>query len=98
MARKEVPDPRAAERAEHLGVALYPSDAGTFAALVEESGLTRSGWVRGAVRAAAADPAVARAIADAGDRIGHGGKRPGAGRPRRASEVAANVDKAQEES
>lgn len=98
MARKGVPDPRAAERAEHLGVALYPNDAERFAALVEESGLTRSGWVRGAVRAAAADPAVARAIAEAGDRVGHGGRRPGAGRPRRVSEVAESVETDQEES
>lgn len=72
------------ERAAHLGMALYPDDAQAFSALVESSGLTRSGWVRGAIRAAAADPVIAAVIAAAGDRTGHGGKRPGAGRPRRS--------------
>lgn len=86
MARKTPSDPRATERAAHLGMALYPEDAALFGALVAESGVTRSGWVRGAIRAAAADPEVARAIAEAGDRTGHGGSRPGAGRPRRLSE------------
>lgn len=87
MTRKSgrpIPDPREHERAEHLGLALYPADAQAFAALVESSGLTRSGWVRGAIRAAAASPAIAQAVTEAGDQTGHGGKRPGAGRPRRS--------------
>lgn len=93
MTRKSgpIPDPRAAERAEHLGLALYPQDAALFAALVEDSGLTRSGWVRGAIRAAAASPEIAAAIEAAGDRTGHGGPRPGAGRPRRVSEPSGKV-------
>ncbi|WP_123825095.1 hypothetical protein [Kocuria soli] len=83
MTRKDgsISDPRAHERAQHLGLALYPADASAFSALVESSGLTRSGWVRGAIRAAVADPEIEQAIAAAGDRTGHGGKRPGAGRP-----------------
>lgn len=91
-----LPDPRAAERADHLGMALYPDDARAFSALVESSGLTRSGWVRGAIRAAAASPEIAQAIAEAGDRTGHGGKRPGAGRPPKpvgSSEADGKVQK-----
>ncbi|PKZ40779.1 hypothetical protein CYJ76_11260 [Kytococcus schroeteri] len=81
---------------EHLGMALYPADAQAFATLVEESGLTRSGWVRGAIRAAMASPEIAQAIAEAGDRTGHGGRRPGAGRPRRVSEQGESVDHQEE--
>lgn len=93
-------DPRADERAAHLGMALYPADAQAFATLVESSGLTRSGWVRGAIRAAAADPEIAQAIAEAGDRTQHGGRRPGAGRPPKepgSSEQGESVSKEQEE-
>lgn len=79
MTRKK--DPRAAERASHLAVALHPDDAARFTAVLADSGLTRSGWVRGAIRAAAASPEVARAITEAGDTTAHGGRRPGAGRP-----------------
>lgn len=82
MTRKRTrSDPRASERATHLAVALYPEDAQRFDAVLTSSGLTRSGWVRGAIRAAAADPDLARAIAEAGDPTSHGGRRPGAGRP-----------------
>lgn len=62
-------------------MALYPEDAQAFAALVNESGLSKSGWVRGAIRAATASPEIAAAIAGVGDRTGHGGLRSGAGRP-----------------
>ena len=81
-------------------MALYPEDALAFSALVAASGLTRSGWVRGAIRAAAADPAIAQAIADAGDRTGHGGRRLGAGRPQKAaglSEQGESVSREREE-
>ncbi len=91
-------DPRAAERATHLAVALYPADAQTCDGVLAESGLTRSGWVRGAIRAAAASPDVAAAIAEAADQTGHGGPRPGAGRPRRVSEADATVEEQEEES
>lgn len=94
MTRKPPSDPRAAERASHLAVALYPENARAFEVLVAESGLTRSGWIRGAIRAAATDPAIARAITEAGDTTGHGGPRPGAGRPRRLSEQG---DKAEQD-
>lgn len=40
-------------------------------------------WIRGAVRLAAADSELARRIADAAPDTGHGGRRPGAGRPRK---------------
>lgn len=65
-----------------------------LAALVAESGLSRWRWVRGAIRAAAADSAVAAAIVAAappeqrgGARPGTGGKRPGAGRPKRSGQA-----------
>lgn len=91
--------------ARSIQATLDEETARALTRLVAESGLSRWRWVRGAIRAAAADPAIATAIAAAappeqrgGARKGAGGRRPGAGRPRRASEVAANVDKAQEES
>lgn len=89
--KKPIPDPRAAERASHLGIALYPDDSARFEALLTASGLTRSGWVRGAIRAAAADSEIAAAIAEVGDKTAHGGARPGAGRPRKASDADESV-------
>lgn len=69
---------------------LDEDEARMLLRLVDDAGLARWRWVRGAIRAAAADPAVARAIADAappdrrgGHRTGTGGARPGAGRPRK---------------
>lgn len=97
MARKTPSDPRASERASHLAVALYPEDSRTFEALVQSSGLTRSGWIRGAIRAAAADPAIAQAIAETGDRTGHGGSRPGAGRPRQVVSEQGDTTEAQQQ-
>lgn len=68
-----------------MQVALYPHDNATFEAVLAASGLTRSGWIRGAIRAAASDPDIAWAITEAGDHMGHGGIRPGAGRPAQGS-------------
>lgn len=89
MARKyvDVPDPRETERATHVQVALYPGDAAAFDAMLAVSGLTKSGWLRGAIRVAAADPEVAQAITKSADNVGHGGWRPGAGRPPREESV-----------
>lgn len=68
--------------------------------LVVESGLSRWRWVRGAIRAAAADPEVAAAIVAAappeqrgGSRPGTGGRRPGAGRPRKAQAMSERSGK-----
>ena len=44
--------------------------------------ISASAWLRGAVRIAACDEGVADRIADAAPETGHGGPRPGAGRPR----------------
>lgn len=75
-----------------------------LASLVKSSGLSRWRWVRGAILAAAADPKVAAAIAEAapperrgGPRPGAGGRRPGAGRPRRTSQLRATDDGASAE-
>ncbi len=43
--------------------------------------LSGSGWIRGAVRVALEDDDIAARIADAAPDTGHGGQRPGAGRP-----------------
>lgn len=78
---------------------LDEETAEMFVGLVEESGLSRWRWVRGAIRAAAADPKIAAAIVAAappeqrgGRRPGTGGRRPGAGRPRRSSVPGENVE------
>jgi len=91
--------------ARSIQATLDEETAQALADLVAHSGLSRWRWVRGAIRAAAADPAVAAAIAAAappeqrgGARKGAGGRRPGAGRPRRVSEADATVVKDQEES
>lgn len=69
---------------------LDAETAQLLASLVKSSGLSRWRWVRGAILAAAADPAIAAAITAAappegrgGPRSGAGGRRTGAGRPRR---------------
>ena len=70
--------------------------------LVAASGLSRWRWVRGAIRAAAADPSVAAAIVAAappeqrgGARANAGGARPGAGRPRKRPGSPAENGEAQ---
>lgn len=62
---------------------LGDDEAHLLLRLIDESGLTRWRWVRGAIRAAAADPAIAQAIVDAAPPDRRGGARPGAGRPRK---------------
>lgn len=51
--------------------------------LTEAVEMSRALWVRGAIRAAEADPDLARQIADSAPESEHGGARPGAGRPKR---------------
>ena len=79
---------------------LDDETAEMLTALVQASGLSRWRWVRGAIRAAAADPAVAAAIVAAappeqrgGSRPGTGGRRPGAGRPRKAASTSERSGK-----
>lgn len=86
------------EAARSVQATLDAETAKMLAVLVESSGLSRWRWVRGAIRAAAADPSVAAAIVAAappeqrgGARPGTGGKRPGAGRPRKTSEASGKV-------
>lgn len=50
--------------------------------LAEAAGLSRARWVRAAIKAADEDPAIAQRIAADPPESGHGGHRPGAGRPR----------------
>ena len=76
--------------ARSVQATLDEETAEMLAVLVAESGLSRWRWVRGAIKAAAADPTVAAAIVAAapperrgGARPRAGGARPGAGRPRR---------------
>lgn len=75
------------ERSPRHDVRLEPEAVEALDRLRGEA--TRTRWVRGAIRAAAADPGVASAVQAAmppdprgGARAGAGGKRPGAGRPR----------------
>lgn len=87
--------------ARSVQATLDEETAQMLADLVETSRLSRWRWVRGAIRAAAADPSVAAAIVAAappeqrgGTRPGTGGKRAGAGRPRRqpgSSEASGKV-------
>lgn len=56
------------------------------------SRVSRSAWLRGAVRVAGDDEEIARKIADAAPETGHGGARPGAGRPRGAHEQEERRD------
>ena len=49
-----------------------------------EKNVSRSSWVRGAVRVALSDDSIAQRIAEAAPdtrETGHGGRRPGSGRP-----------------
>lgn len=87
------------EAARSIQATLDEETATMLATLVEASGLSRWRWVRGAIRAAAADPRVAAAIVSAappeqrgGARPGTGGRRPGAGRPRRLSDQDGTVE------
>ena len=57
-----------------------------LARLAEAAGLSRARWVRAAIKAADEDPAIARRIAADPPESGHGGLRPGAGRPRKKRE------------
>lgn len=78
--------------ARTIQATLSEEDARALVSLVEGSGLSRWRWVRGAIRAASADPAVAAAIVAAappegrgGPRANSGGARSGSGpKPRRA--------------
>lgn len=89
--------------ARSVQATLDEETAQMLADLVADSGLSRWRWVRGAIRAAAADPEVAAAIVAAapperrgGARPGAGGARPGAGRPPKAagsSEADGKVQK-----
>lgn len=91
--------------ARTIQATLSEEDAQALVSLVEESGLSRWRWVRGAIRAASADPVVAAAIVTAappdgrgGARSNSGGARPGAGRkPRRTSDPTATAKAQQEE-
>lgn len=76
---------------------LGEEEAAALVALVAASGLSRWQWVRGAIRAAAADPKVAATIAAAAPPDGRGGRRPGAGRPRKLSEAAETVKTSKED-
>lgn len=55
------------------------------AAVRRSKALSPSAWVRGAIAVAINDDAIAARIADAAPEAGHGGPRPGAGRPKAAS-------------
>lgn len=68
--------------ARSIQATLGEEEAEALVALTSASGLSRWRWVRGAIRAASADPAVAAAIVAAAPPDGRGGRRRGAGRPR----------------
>lgn len=82
--------------ARSVQATLGEGEALALASLVAASGLSRWRWVRGAIRAAAADPAVAAAIIAAAPPEGRGGRRSGAGRPPRVSVVPETVVPAEE--
>lgn len=81
--------------ARSIQATLGEEEALALVALTEASGLSRWRWVRGAIRAAVADPAVAAAIVAAAPPEGRGGRRAGAGRPK-ASEAAETLDSEKE--
>ena len=64
---------------------LGEDEAAMLVRLVQESGLSRWQWGRGAIRAARGDPFVAAAIVAAAPAERRGGARPGAGRPAQGS-------------
>lgn len=76
----------------NLRVFLDAQDAERLADLADSAQVTAASWVRGAIRLAATDPAVASAVAAAAPPDARGGRRAGAGRPRRVSDPAATQE------
>lgn len=69
--------------AMRLTVPLDENDDDHLTDRANDAGVGRAAWVRGAIRAATANRAVADAIAEHADQTGWGGRREGAGRPAR---------------
>jgi hypothetical protein len=66
-----------------LTVPLGDEDAARLKERAFEAGIGSAAWVRGAIRAASDDQKIAEAIATKADQSTWGGRRLGAGRPRR---------------
>ncbi|WP_353113256.1 hypothetical protein [Microbacterium sp.] len=67
----------------YMQIDIPNPDAAALTRLAKDADLSRSRWVRAAIRSADADPQLADRIAAAAPEVAHGGYRPGAGRPKR---------------